>query len=70
MICGFPSSLCAEQNFKAELEHQVLHFFMHITVAQCFCVEASNQRLQVLNHSSLGLRISYYFYWAKYTTVT
>ena len=58
------------KTFKTELEHQVLQFFMHITVAECFCVETSNRKLQVLNHSSLGLRISYYFYWAKNTTVT
>ena len=70
MICGFPSSLCAEQSFKAELEHQVLQFFMHITVAECFWVEAINRRLQVLNHSSLGLRISHYIYWVTNTTVT
>ena len=60
----------AEQNFKSLIRTPSLQSFMHITVAECFCVEASNRKLQVLNHFLLGLRISYYFYWAKNTTVT
>ena len=69
VICGFPSSLCAHQNIKSWTRIINLQFFLLITVAECFCVEANNQRMQVLNHSSLGLRIFYYFYWAKTTTV-
>ena len=70
VICGFPSTLCAEQNFKSWTRTPNLQSFINITVAECFCVEANNQKLQVLNHSYLGFGISYYFYWAKNTTVT
>ena len=69
-ICGFPSFLCAEQNFKSGTRTPSLPFFIHITVAECFCVEASDRGLQVLNHSSLGFRISLFFYLVKNTTVT
>ena len=58
------------RTLKAELERQKLQSSIDITVAECLCVEASNRRMLVLNHSSLGLRLSYYFYWAKNTTVT
>ena len=63
-------SLCAEQNFEIGTRTPNLPSSVHKTVADCFCVEASNRRLQVLNHSSLGFRISYCFYWAKNTPVT
>ena len=65
------------RTLKAELDHQDYNllyiYFIHklnvfvliVFVAECFCVEANIRRLQVLNHFSFGLRISYCFYWAK-----
>ena len=70
IFCGFPSSLCAERNFKRWTRTPSLQASIHITVVECFCVETSNRKLQVLNHSSLGLRIFFCFYWAKNTPVT
>ena len=70
------------RTLKAELDHQDYNLFyiyfnhklnvfvLNVFVAECFCVEANIRRMPVLNHSSFGFRISYYFYWAKNTTVT
>ena len=70
------------RTLKAEFDHQDYNFLyihfnlklnvfvLNVFVAECFCVEGSIQRMQVLNHSSFGLWISFCFYWVKNTTVT
>ena len=45
--------------------HKLNVFVLNVFFAEGFCVEASNRRLQVLNHFSFGFRISYCFYWVK-----